>query len=138
MYVDDTKLAGKKQNIDTVWKVLMKQIDLGEPKSFLDHVNLGCTERECETTKKLSTITKICSKPESPQEQQKNSQVRTDLMRTSRHGPMIWKVMQRNVWRYCELANRPSFQRRRIVNGGRNVKSLLSNCPDMSVLGTHW
>ena len=31
MYVDDIKLAGKKQNIDPMWKVLNKEVDLGEP-----------------------------------------------------------------------------------------------------------
>ena len=25
----------------------MKDVDLGEPTSFLDHVYLGCTQREC-------------------------------------------------------------------------------------------
>ena len=30
-----------------VWKKLMKNVDLDEPTSFLDHVNLGCTQREC-------------------------------------------------------------------------------------------
>ena len=49
VYVDDLKLAGKKQNIDPVWKELMKEVDLGEPTSFFDHVYLGCTQRECET-----------------------------------------------------------------------------------------
>ena len=53
VYVDDIKLAGKKQNIDPMWKVLMKQVDLGEPTSFLDHVYLGCTQRECETNKDI-------------------------------------------------------------------------------------
>ena len=38
VYVDDIKLVGKKQNIDPMWKVLLKHIDLGEPSSFLDHV----------------------------------------------------------------------------------------------------
>ena len=37
LYVDDIKLAGKKQNIDPMWKVLNKEVDLGEPTSFLDH-----------------------------------------------------------------------------------------------------
>ena len=41
VYVDDIKLAGKKQNIDPMWKVLNKEVDLGEPTSFLDHENLG-------------------------------------------------------------------------------------------------
>ena len=40
---DDTKLAGKKQNIDPMLKILFwKNVDLGEPTSFLDHVYLGC------------------------------------------------------------------------------------------------
>ena len=43
VYVDDIKLAGKKQNIDPMWKLINKEVDLGEPTSFLDHVNLGCT-----------------------------------------------------------------------------------------------
>ena len=34
VYVDDIKLAGKKQNIDSMWKVLTEEVDLGEPTSF--------------------------------------------------------------------------------------------------------
>ena len=37
VYADDIKLAGKKQNIDLMWKALNKEVDLGEPTSFLDH-----------------------------------------------------------------------------------------------------
>ena len=39
--MDDIKFAGKKQNIDPMWKLLNKEVDLGEPTSFLDHVYLG-------------------------------------------------------------------------------------------------
>ena len=46
-------MAGKKQNTDPMWKVLMKDVDLGEPTSFLDHVCLGCTQRECQTSKDI-------------------------------------------------------------------------------------
>ena len=53
MYVDDIKLAGKKQNLDPMWKVLNKEVDLGEPTSFLDHVYLGCTQRQCEISKDI-------------------------------------------------------------------------------------
>ena len=49
--MDDIKLAGKKHNIDPMWKVLNKEVDLGEPTSFLDHVYLGCTQRQCEISK---------------------------------------------------------------------------------------
>ena len=51
VYVDDIKLAGKKQNLDPMWKVLNKEVDLGEPTSFLDHVYFGCTQRQCEISK---------------------------------------------------------------------------------------
>ena len=47
------KLAGKKQNLDPMWKVLMKDVDMGEPTSFLDHVYSGCTQRERETSKDI-------------------------------------------------------------------------------------
>ena len=48
---DDIKLAGKKQNIDPMWKALNKEVDLGAPISFLDRVYLGCTQRQCEISK---------------------------------------------------------------------------------------
>ena len=51
VYVDDTKLAGKKQDIDPMWKLLNKEVDLGKPTSFVDHENLGCTQRQCEVSK---------------------------------------------------------------------------------------
>ena len=34
-----------------MWKLLNKEVDLGEPTSFLDHVYLGCTQRQCEISK---------------------------------------------------------------------------------------
>ena len=51
VYVDDIKLAGKKQNINPMLKVLNKEVDLGEPTSFLDHVYLGCIQRQCQISK---------------------------------------------------------------------------------------
>ena len=51
VYVDDMKLAGKNQNIDPMWKVLNKEVDLGETTFFLDHVYLGCTQIQCEISK---------------------------------------------------------------------------------------
>ena len=40
-------MTGKTQNRAPMWKKLMKNVDLDEPTSFLDHVYLGCTQREC-------------------------------------------------------------------------------------------
>ena len=54
VYVDDIKLAGKKNKIlNPMWKVLNKEVDLGETTSFLDHVYLGCTQRQCEISKDI-------------------------------------------------------------------------------------
>ena len=41
VYVDDMKLVGNKHNFDPMRKVLNKEVDLGEPTSFLDHVYLA-------------------------------------------------------------------------------------------------
>ena len=49
VYVDDIKLAGKKQNLDPMWKLLNQE----EPTSFLDHENLGCTQRQCEISQNI-------------------------------------------------------------------------------------
>ena len=53
VYVDDIKLAGKKQNLDPMWKVLNEEVDLGEPTSFLDHVYLECTQRQCQVSQNI-------------------------------------------------------------------------------------
>ena len=52
VHVDDVKLGGKKQNLDPMWKVRNKEVDLGEPTSFLDHVYLGWRHRQCEISKR--------------------------------------------------------------------------------------
>ena len=36
-----------------MWKVLNKEVDLGETTSFLDHVYLRCTQRQCEISKDI-------------------------------------------------------------------------------------
>ena len=46
VFVDDI-------NMDPMWKVLNKYVDLGEPTSFVDHVCLGCTQRQCEISKDI-------------------------------------------------------------------------------------
>ena len=58
------KLAEKKQNLDPMWKVLNKEVDLGEPTSFIDHVYLGSTQRQCEKSKDIVDNTEPCSNRE--------------------------------------------------------------------------
>ena len=97
MYVDDIKLVGKKQNIDPMWKVLNKEVDLGEPTSFLDHVYLGCTQRKCPISKDIVDNYRTMF-------ESRISAGGTEKLPYSENfsyflrGPMIWKVMPRNVW----------------------------------------
>ena len=51
--MDDINKPGRKQNLNPMWKKFMKHVDLGEPTSFLDHVYLGCTQRECKSNKSI-------------------------------------------------------------------------------------
>ena len=51
----------RKQNMSPVWKKLMKLVDLGEPTSFLDHVYLGCTQRECKPNETVLEEHRKCS-----------------------------------------------------------------------------
>ena len=51
-----TKMTGKTENMKPIWKTLMKDVDLEEPTSLLDHVNLGCAQRVC--TKSNEIVTK--------------------------------------------------------------------------------
>ena len=49
VYTDDIKMTGKMQNMTPMWERLMNNVDLDVPTSFLDHVYLGCTQRECKS-----------------------------------------------------------------------------------------
>ena len=96
VHVDDIKLAGKKQNIDPMWKVLNKEVDLGEPTSFLDHVPWDVLKDNVKEAKILLTITEPCLICEFPRGALKNYHARK-ICEPFR-GPTIWRVMPGNVW----------------------------------------
>ena len=109
VYLDDIKLAGKKRNIDPMWKVLNKEIGLGEPTSFLDHENLGCTQRQYEISK--SIVDNYRTMFES-----RISAVRTEQLpysenlRISSWSYVLEGHAKKCVERYCELANKTTQQ----------------------------
>ena len=87
----------------------MEDVDLGEPTSFLDHVYLGCTLRDCQMAIILWRTTEICSNPGFLLEPKKND--RPELQGNLKQkqyflGPMTWKATQRNVWKdiACRVA----------------------------------
>ena len=97
VYVDDIKLAGKKQNIDPMWKLLNKEVDLAEPTSSFDHAYLGCTQRQCEISKDIVDNYRTMSESRIfAGENRKNFHILRIF--ASLHGLMIWKVMRSNVW----------------------------------------
>ena len=61
VYVDDIKLAGKKRNINPSLKILMKDVDLGEPTSSLDHVYLDALKENVTLARILWIMTEVCS-----------------------------------------------------------------------------
>ena len=84
----------------------MKDVDLEEPTSFLDHVYLGCTQRECTISNEIVTNTEICLKPGFLLEPRKNylQELQGNLMQKScLPGPTTWKVTQTNAWK--DIAN---------------------------------
>ena len=96
VYVDDIKLAGKKQNIDPMWELLNKEVDLGEPTSFLDHVYLGCTQIQCEISQDIVDNYRTMFESRISAGEQKHFHSLNIFVFL--HGLMIWLVMQRNVW----------------------------------------
>ena len=109
VYVDDIKLVGKKQNIDPMSKLLNKEVDLGEPSSFLDHVYLGCTQRQCEINKDIVDNYRTMF-------ESRISAGRTEKLpyfenfRISSWSYDMEGHAKKCVERYCELANKTTQQ----------------------------
>ena len=108
MYVDDIKLAGKKQNLDPMWKLLNKEVDLGEPTSFLDHVYLGCTQRQCEISKDIVDNDRATFESRISAEREKlpfpqNLRISSWSCNMAGHAKKCEE-------RYCELANKTTQQ----------------------------
>ena len=133
-----------------MWKVLNKGVDLGEPTSFLDHVYLGCSQRQCEIRNDIvdNYRTMLESRISAVRIENYHARKICVFLR----GPTIWKVMPRNVWndivswRTRRLSNSTKYllhalmtiiQKRRTEICRRIVKSMLSNCSEMLVLGTY-
>ena len=109
VYVDDIKLAGKKLNINPIWKVLNKEVDLGEPTSFFDHENLGCTPRQCETSKDIVDNYRTMFESRISVERTEKLPFSENL-RISSSSYYVEGHAKKCVERYCELANKTTQQ----------------------------
>ena len=148
--VDVIKLAGKKQSIVPMWKLLNKEVDLGEPTSFLDHVYLGCTQRQCEISKDIvdnyRTMfeSRISAGGTEKLPDSKNFRISSWSYDMEGHA-------KKRVERYCEFSNKTTQQLYKVSTpciddhhfkeeGLKSVGEtcMLSNCSEILVLGTNW
>ena len=147
------KLAGKKQNIDPMWKILNKEVDLGEPTSFLDHENLGCTQRQCEISKDIVDNYRAMF-------ESRISAGGTEKLPYSENFRISsWSYDMEGHAKKCVERYIVSWQTRRLNNSTqyllhasmtttlkkkkneicwRFVTSMFSNCSEMLILGTDW
>ena len=109
VYVDDIELSGKKQNIDPMWKLLDKEVDLGEPTSFLCHVYLGCTQRQCEISKDIVDNQRAMFESRISAGRTEKLQCSENLRISSWSYDMEGHA-KKCVERYCELANKTTQQ----------------------------
>ena len=139
VHVDNIKLAGKTENIQQPWKILMKDVDLGEPTSFLDHVYLGYTQRECQKSNDVvanfrdmfESMFSGGAKEKLPTRASGKPDAETYLL-----GPHDMEGHAKKcVERYCELANKQlhSYTKLQlhalmIISSKNNKWGLLDNC----------
>ena len=109
MYLNDIKFAGKKQNFDPMWKVLNKEVDLGEPTSFVDHVYLGCTQRQCEISKDIVDNYRTMFESRISAGRVEKLPFPQNIRISSWSYDMAGHA-KKCVERYCELANRTTQQ----------------------------
>ena len=109
MYVDNIQLAGKKQNLDPMWKVLYKEVDLGEPTSFRDHVYWGCTQRQCEVSQNIADNYRTMFESRISAGGAQKLPFTQNLRISSRSCDMEGHA-KKCVERYCELANKTTQQ----------------------------
>ena len=90
-------------------QVSNKEVDLGEPTSFLDHEYLGCTQRQCEISKDIVDNYRTMFETRISAGAAENYHARKIWV--CLRGLVTWKVMPRNVWNDIV-----SWQTRRLNN----------------------
>ena len=134
-----------------MWKVLNKEVDLGEPTSFLDHVHLGCTQRQCEMSKDIVDNCRTMFESRISAGATEKLPCSENLRISSCSYDMEGHA-KKCVERYCALANKTTQQLFKVSTPciddhhfkeelkfvGELPKRLHSHCPEMLKLGTYW
>ena len=105
--VDDIKQNGRKEaefssHAEEIDEICF--VDIEEPTSFLEHVYLGCTQRECKPNEKIIGQYNKMFESRISAEATENYQDGTNLEQKLQGGPTTWKDMLENVWN--GIANR--------------------------------
>ena len=88
------KMAGKKQNLDQMWKILMKEVE-SQHHSLTMFIWVALKEN-AKQAKILWTITEMCLNSVCQLEVE-NCFIQKNLKQTFPLDPVLWKVMRRNV-----------------------------------------
>ena len=92
-----------------MWKVLNKEVDLGEPTSFLGHVFLGSTQRQCEISQEIVDNYRAMFESRISTERTEKLPY-SEFVHNSSWSYDMEGHAKKCVERYCELANRTTQQ----------------------------
>ena len=135
-----------------MWKELNKEVDLGEPTSFLDHVYLGCSQRQYEISKDVVDNYRTMSESRIPAGAIEKFP-HSENFRISSWSYDMEGHAKKCVERYCELANKTTQQLHKVSTPcmddhqfkdekTKSVGELSQVCSQIVltcfVLGTYW
>ena len=118
----------------------MKDVDLGEPTSFLDHVFLGCTQGECQISNDIvANYRDVFESRISAGATEKLTETKamgnTDAETISSWSYDMEGHAKKCVERYCELAKKTTEQLCHacmIINSEKKKLDQLENCPQFA------
>ena len=131
VHVDDIKMAGRKKDLAPMWKKLIKNVDIEEPTSFLDHVYFGCTQRECKPPNDT-----IIEQYKKMFESRISAGATEKIAREPRSKVSAWSCdmeghARKCVERFCELSNKKTEQLHKVsspcLDGHQIKKEALKN-----------
>ena len=96
--------------MNPMWKVQNKEVALGEPTSFVDHENLGCTQKQCEISKDTVDDHRAMFESRISAGRTEKLPYSEIFFRISSWSCDLEGHAKKCVERYCELANKTTQQ----------------------------
>ena len=148
-------MVGKKQNMGSMWNILRKESDLGDPTPSIDQVYLGCSEREAKVDlqaiqSKTELFKKITTTREAEEKHQTKGTYSLEKITARRHD--MEGHAEKCLDGCCELAKKDvsclqqvqhraktiAKYYRRLWNNRRALCGMCSNISAMLVFGKNW